>query len=395
MRETLILLLFIVFLFGACTSSNKVDVEKLKAEHRENRAVQMEELEAFGPLLERHILANDGEALIGVADMHSLLQKGLWHYDIPLEPGELEETGNQYNRVFAKFMLEITKPAHSIKHIRSVFDEKDPYLIYRIVYEDAAVNYLFCFIGKRRDKLVVQDILPLTSGECLSTKLGRVYGMMMVESDQTSESNFKHISTLNDYMRLGLYSNAMHYYENKLPRRYQSDLYFQSIRINIAQQLGELKYLEVLETYDSLFGNNDTLAMTLIPLDLARKDFSKAWEHVETVDKIVGGDSYLNLLRAAISLAAQDPEKALKQLNNGDPADKVYDKFSLLLQTQAAIIGDKHLKACLLMDRLIGEQGYSKYALRVILEDSNPEFCDSEIFKDWYLSEDAVQAVGV
>lgn len=196
-------------------------------------------------------------------------------------------------------------------------------ILVRVMSEDGAVNY-FGFIASRSRKgeLLWQDCFIFLSGETMSETSRRTVlplvsqmrkgalGFLKPKEAEYAQS-FPAVHKASQQMQAGQLIQAWHTLE-PLPEAVKLDRTVLMLRLRIAQDIDEAKYLRVMEEWEKAFPDDQSLDLISIDSELMRKNYAGCLRRIEAVNKRVGGDPYLTLLSANVCIESGDFETARK-----------------------------------------------------------------------------------
>ncbi|MDQ5979042.1 MAG: hypothetical protein QG602_2016, partial [Verrucomicrobiota bacterium] len=196
-------------------------------------------------------------------------------------------------------------------------------ILIRVLSEDGAVNY-FGFIPSRsrQGELLWQDCFIFLSGETMSETSRRTalplvsqmrkgaLGFLKPKEAEYAQS-FPAVHKASQQMQAGQLIQAWHTLE-PLPESVKLDRTVLMLRLRIAQDIDESKYLRVMEQWEKTYPDDQSLDLISIDSDLLRKNYAGCLRRIEAVNKRIGGDPYLTLLSANVCIESGDFETARK-----------------------------------------------------------------------------------
>jgi len=180
------------------------------------------------------------------------------------------------------------------------------------------LNYLDLLIVRTPAGTIrVVDYQDMATGEFLSRSIASVAIPALAGITRTSLERLVQGSG-NDYLESvgkvpelrklmdeGKHQEAMERWR-KLPENFRTTRAGATMRMLIAQELGEAEHLASLQEIERLFPNDPALSLVQVDANRLAKRYPQAQQAINRVDDIVGGDPYLDSLRASVFLEAGD-----------------------------------------------------------------------------------------
>lgn len=191
------------------------------------------------------------------------------------------------------------------------------------------LNYLDLLIVRTPAGVTrVVDYQDMATGEFLSRTIASVAIPALAQASRTPLERLVKGSS-NEYLGMvgtvpeirglieqGKHAEAMERWRG-LPEAFRSTRAGATLRMLIAQGMGDAEHLASLQEIERLFPNDPALSLVQVDANILAKRYPQALEAVDRVDQIVGGDPYLDGMRADIRLQAGDLAGSQKDVARG------------------------------------------------------------------------------
>ncbi len=178
------------------------------------------------------------------------------------------------------------------------------------------INYLDLLIVRTpAGSIRVVDYLDMATGELLSRSISSVAipalaGVMRTPLERLVQgsgddyvASVGKVPEIRKLMDEGKHQEAMERWR-KLPEGFRTTRPGATLRMLIAQGLGNEEHRAALQEIERLFPNDEALSLVQVDANRLAKRYPQAQQAIDRVDTIVGGDPYLDALRASVFLEA-------------------------------------------------------------------------------------------
>jgi thioredoxin-like negative regulator of GroEL len=198
----------------------------------------------------------------------------------------------------------------SYRLLRQYEKEGKQHLLFRMYY-DNGVNYYDYELIKIQGKVKVADIFIYTTGENMSSIVGKTIKNM---SDNYNVKDIEAVKRIRKYITQKDYTSAMEAFES-LPMTLKKEKIFMLMNIEITNGMDDNeRYIVALEEYSRSYPNETNIPILMIDAYILNKDYSKALEAVNSLDNLVGKDPFLDYYRALLYNLLKDNKNHLASL---------------------------------------------------------------------------------
>lgn len=214
----------------------------------------------------------------------------------------------------------------SMKFLRAHAVGQQQRAVLRILSEDGMVNFYDLVVsvdpsGTPR----VTDMENYATGELLSESMRSLMGTMLkdvkksfferllTKRDPKKDAQLEAVSTempkIRGALAAGKHAEAMQMF-NALPPEVQSTRVGMITRMSCAQGMGDAEYERALDSINTAFPDDPSLALLQVDRHFLKKDWAKALEALKRVSRGVGGDAYLDTMQATVLMEVPDLDGA-------------------------------------------------------------------------------------
>ena len=266
------------------------------------------------------------------------------------------------------------------------------YVLFRLYSSETGMNYHDFKICRSGDELQFADMYTYLTGEHFSQTLGRMMNYTMPQSkisekrDRQLNKDYRAIFKALMYNDSGKYAKA--YDElNNLKTEVSKEKFLQILKILIAGNIDEEKYLKSLEELMATHSEDPTIALNKIDYYIYKEQYFEAIQVINQLQNETE-DDFLNYLKACVAFEDQNYDLALNmfQYTTENYAD-FFDGQAGYLNT--LVMMENYNDAVDFLDKLVSE-GYDKPLVISYIEEDDEygnnilsEFANSEEFTSW------------
>lgn len=309
----------------------------------QNQAIDSTKYDYIGYAIDSTLYAGDATYINKILDVDAILDKAL----VKVDDSKIQ----QYNKDFAEgFKSSFDFGAAILRELGEdgnydfvksyVKNGNEYHLIFRLYAEDG-LNYHDYKLSENGGEVKISDMYLYLSGENFSKTLSDIYkrAIQSVSSDGVFKKLFKktyiddlgNLKKIKDLMRVGKYKEAYDVYKN-VNSESRKEKIFMISALQVASNLDDSVYEEVIKQYEELFPNDPSLYLISIDGAVIKEDFEKAYELVNKLDRSLGGDDFLDLYRANVLYAKNDFEGATKY------ARKLVDNYPGFIEAHTTLL---------------------------------------------------------
>lgn len=266
------------------------------------------------------------------------------------------------------------------------------YALFRLYSAETGMNYHDFRICKTNDEFQFSDMYTYLTGEHFSQTLGRMMNYTLPENKQSKKrdrqlsKDYKAIFKALMYNDSGKYDKA--YNElNNLKTDVSNEKFLQILKILIASNIDESKYLKSLEELMAKHSEDPTIALNKIDYHIYKQQY---YEAIQVINQLQNEteDDFLNYLKACVAFEDKNYDLALNmfQYTIENYAD-FFDGQAGYLNT--LVMMNNYEEAVSYLDVLVAE-GYEKPLVISYIEEDDDygnnilaEFANSEQFVNW------------
>lgn len=188
--------------------------------------------------------------------------------------------------------------------------DKVQHLIFRL-YGDDGLNYHDFELVKQGNTVYIADAFIYTTGENLSKSMADI-GMSFEGSFPTRAADRKAVANIQNVkllMAKGEYEQAKKHLE-KLPGTIKKQKLFQVLKLQIYSQLGDGKYEEALNEFETLYAGEPNMYLALLDLYYTREEYDEALKAINKIDTMISKDPFLDYYRGLTYNLKKDADGA-------------------------------------------------------------------------------------
>lgn len=318
-----------------------------KTKQPEARAVtppSAEEAEAFGKELAKHLAPCDTAGIDRLFDIELLIARGVANRRV----GDREVRGlaRGIGSLGTRLCAELGGQSIQTKYLRTQTVDGAPRPLIRLVF-DAGVNYYQVELDKRDNTVKGVDIYIYLAGEKLSESFGRLLDVIMKAPNAVRPET---MTAMKADMQAGRWDDAQTKFDT-FPDHIRKSKPMRLIELQIASELGDDRYVAVMDSYAKAFPNDPSLALVQIDRTILKKQYNTTLALLDELDKLVGGDPYLDVLRVDAFISQARHADAIKIAERATTAEPDLEHmWWALLSAQAA--AGKHAEAIATLTKL-------------------------------------------
>lgn len=220
----------------------------------------------------------------------------------------------------------------SYKFLRLRKRDKAQTALFRLISPGGINYHEYVVHSVEAGKVVFSDVYIFSLGEYLSQTLRRS-AISAIGAGGKGEDDDKALSSESEYVKnMPKIQKMLSHLKNKqvreaysvfqsLPPSVQKDKLIMSLRMTMAQQLGEKEYNAAMQDFRKTYPDDPSLDMLLIDYYALQNNLAESVKTIDRLDKAVDGDPYLNVLRASCKLAAEKTAEAKQLLQKAVSAE--------------------------------------------------------------------------
>ncbi len=199
--------------------------------------------------------------------------------------------------------------------------EGHQHIIFRL-YGENGINYHDFVLAKYGGKISAKDIYIFLSGENLSATMAQIFSSVLQQSDGSNQQMSEYAGNMKRLRVLRAQKNfkAAKAAFDQLPSGLKKEKAFQLIKLQITSELDNDTYIEALNEFENLYGNDASAQFAMFDGYFLSGDFAKALKVLDQVDSLVK-DPLLDYFRALVYTQKKDDKTAVAYL------EKLYKKM--------------------------------------------------------------------
>jgi tetratricopeptide (TPR) repeat protein len=341
---------------------------------RKLTAPTTEEADAFGKEFAKKLSPCESSALDSMMDTELLIARAVAHRS--LGRTEVKGLSRGLGSLGDRLCTELAQQGVKAKHLRTQVVDGTPRPLVRLVF-DEGLNYYQLELDKRDNVVRAADIYIFLAGEKLSETFQRVLDVLL-KSPGTPIPTAT-IQAMKQDMHSGEWEAAQRKLES-LPAAIRASKPVMLVELQIASELGDEKYVAVMDKYAKAYPNDPSLALVQIDRTLLKKQYAEALVVLDQLDKQVGGDPYLDVLRVDAYMSLGKPDEAIKVAKRGAAAEPDLEQmWWALLSAQAA--QGQFAEAIPTVETLRDKFGVDLTALGG--DDRFTKLAESDVYRKW------------
>ena len=353
---------------------------------------------AFGTFIEQSVHSNDTESFLSKLNEDLFFDRILGHNpNIDLKDtyikGFLFGMKQSLETFPDEIMTEVTNGAY-YDFISYRYDHATQtyYALFRLYSSETGMNYHDFRVCKNGDEIQFSDMYAYLTGEHFSQTLGRMMNYTLPQ-DKLSEKRDRQLNK--DYRAIFkalMYNDSGKYAEaydelNNLKTEVSKEKFLQILKILIASNIDEDKYLKSLEDLMATHAEDPTIALNKIDYHIYKEEYFEAIQVINQLQNETE-DDFLNYLKACVAFEDQNYDLALNMFQyTAENYTDFFDGQAGYLNT--LVMMKNYDDAVTYLEKLVSE-GYDKPLVISYIEEDDEygnnilsEFANSKQFTTW------------